>query len=130
MFAYHFDVLQNVFPLARDEAGYVFFWIASAHAVQYLWITSYFAKRSDNRVPSEFFFKCLLAGAIIWVVPTLVFSPTVFGRLSFDEGLGALVAAAVPVHHFIRDGAIGNYAMVESRVCCCAARVIPMALPR
>ena len=106
MFAYHFDVLQNVFPLARDKAGYVFFWIASAHAVQYLWITSYFAKRSDNRAPSEFFFKCLLAGAIIWVVPAMVFSPAAFGRLSFDEGLGALVAAAVNVHHFILDGAI------------------------
>jgi hypothetical protein len=106
MFAYHFDVLQNVFPLARDQAGYVFFWIAAAHAVQYLWITSYFAKRSDNRMPSEFLFGCLLAGAIIWVVPSLLFSPALFGRLSFDEGLGALVAAAVNVHHFILDGAI------------------------
>ena len=106
MFAYHFDLLQNVFPLARDKAGYAFFWIATAHAVQYLWITSYFAQRSDNRVPSEFLFKCLLAGAIIWVVPALLFSPTLFGRLSFDEGLGALVAAAVNVHHFILDGAI------------------------
>jgi len=106
MFAYHFDVLQNVFPLARDEAGYVFFWIATAHAVQYLWVTSYFAQRSDNRVPTEFLFKCLLAGAIIWVVPALLFSPALFGRLSFDEGLGALVAAAVNLHHFILDGAI------------------------
>jgi hypothetical protein len=106
MFAYHFDLLQNVFPLARDNAGYAFFWIATAHAIQYLWITSYFAQRSDNRVRAEFLFKCLLAGAIIWVVPALLFSPALFGRLSFDEGLGALVAAAVNVHHFILDGAI------------------------
>jgi hypothetical protein len=106
MFAYHFDVLQDVFPLSRDHAGYVFFWIACAHAVQYLWITSYFAKRSDNRPSSEFFGKCLLAGSIIWVVPALLFSPALFGRLSFDEGLGALVAAAVNLHHFILDGAI------------------------
>ena len=48
----------------------------------------------------------MLAGAAIWTAPVLLLAPGVFGRVPYDLGLSALVAAAVNLHHFVLDGAI------------------------
>ena len=94
-------------PFAATRFEYAFLWIALAHAVQYLWITTYFAGRSGaepRRVP--YLAKCLLAGAAVWGVPTLLFGPDLLGTRAFDAGGALLAAAAVNVHHFVLDGAI------------------------
>jgi tetratricopeptide (TPR) repeat protein len=91
-----------------DRFGtYYFMWIGIGHSVQYLWITSYYARvRSDWTGQLPYYVKALLAGTAIWTIPTLVFAPNALGRLPFDAGLGILAASAVNLHHFILDGAI------------------------
>jgi hypothetical protein len=99
--------LQGVDPLASGQRSYAFIWIAVGHFVQYLWITSYYARTSPH--PSgqaRFLAKALLAGASVWALPALLFSPGALGRLPFDLGLGLLTASAVNIHHFVLDGAI------------------------
>ena len=101
------NVLQGVEPLSNQHAAYAFLWVAVAHATQYVWITSYYARRvASPPSRSRYLTQTLLAGAAIWVVPTLLFAPGVLGTVSFDAGLAVLVAAAVNIHHFILDGAI------------------------
>jgi Flp pilus assembly protein TadD len=94
-------------PLSATNAAYTFLWIAAAHAIQYLWISSYFA-RSGGRASSQpgYLAKALLAGAAIWVVPAILFAPGWLGRLPYDAGLAVMVASAVNLHHFLLDGAI------------------------
>mgnify|MGYP005854379417 CR=1 FL=1 len=105
--ARHAGALQGIDPLSTTHAAYTFLWIAAAHAVQYLWVSSYFA-RVGGRAPSQvgYLGKALLAGAAIWVVPALLFAPGLVGRLPYDAGLAVMVAAAVNLHHFLLDGAI------------------------
>jgi hypothetical protein len=99
--------LEGIAPFDPTRFEYMFLWIALAHAVQYLWVTTYFAARSGTaprRVP--YLAKCLLAGAAVWGVPTLLFGPDLLGSRAFDAGGALLAAAAVNVHHFVLDGAI------------------------
>ncbi len=99
--------LQGVEPLSQQYAAYAFLWVAAGHAVQYLWVTSYYARSSptwSGHLP--YLAKCVLAGAAIWVVPALIFAPGMLGSLPFDAGLAVMVAAIVNLHHFILDGAI------------------------
>lgn len=106
-------VVRNWFPavsvpiLTNAWAGYAFTWIALGHAVQYLWITSYYASAS-KRAPSNgvFYGKALLIGCALWTIPVLVFAPGFLGKLPYDIGLAATLAATVNLHHFILDGAI------------------------
>lgn len=107
LLAIRLNVFQGSASLSQDDAVYAFFWIAIGHAVQYLWITAYYA-RKDKRasLTSVFLGKALFAGAMIWVIPALLFAPGVLGRLPYDAGFALLVAAAVNLHHFILDGAI------------------------
>ena len=106
---------DGIEPFSRRHAEYSFYWIAAAHAVQYLWVTVYFAERSGQAPGSvqgvrgaraTYAAKVLLAGSAIWGVPALLFAPGVLGDLPFDVGLGAMVAAAVNLHHFVLDGTI------------------------
>jgi len=77
------------------------------HGLQYLWITSHYARRSEPATSvGRHLGKALLAGCAIWTVPALLFAPGILGRVPFSEGLGALVAAGVNLHHFVLDGAI------------------------
>lgn len=103
----HSGLLGGIDPLAATHAAYTFLWIAAAHAIQYLWVSSYFA-RTSGRAPSQLGYlgKALLAGAAIWTVPALLFAPGLIGRLPYDAGLAVMVAAAVNLHHFLLDGAI------------------------
>jgi hypothetical protein len=109
MVARHAGVLQGLDPLSTRHATYVFIWIAMAHSVQYVWITSYFARRSPNPpTQTGYLARVWIAGAGIWAVPALLFAPGVlgFGGVPYDAGLATLVASAVNIHHFILDGAI------------------------
>jgi hypothetical protein len=102
---WHVDA--GIEPWADDFGTYYFMWIAIGHSVQYLWITSYYARAGGVWAgPTRYFTKALLAGAAIWTLPSLVFAPELLGRLPFEFGLSVLVAATVNIHHFILDGAI------------------------
>jgi tetratricopeptide (TPR) repeat protein len=104
-------------PLAAGSATYAFVWIGIAHSVQYLWVTSYFALRSERssilpsraarrRFLARYGGKVLAIGAALWILPALLFAPGALGDLPYDAGLSVMIAAAVNVHHFILDGAI------------------------
>ena len=118
------DILQGVDPLSRRYAAYAFLWIAVGHSVQYLWVTTYYARaRGDWHGTGRYLLQCLLAGAAIWALPALLFAPGVLGALPYDVGLAVLVTAAVNVHHFILDGAI--WKLRDGRV----ARILVRSAP-
>lgn len=105
--ARYLSLLDGVAPLSLEHAAYAFLWVGIGHSVQYLWVTSYFASRRDGFPGhARYYAKALLAGAAIWVVPSLIFAPAALGRVPFDAGLAVMVAAVVNIHHFILDGAI------------------------
>jgi len=109
------DWFQDAGPLAAKHNVYIFAWIGAAHSVQYLWVTSYFARRStgaaDGASAKRTFLPryaalVLTAGAALWVLPALIFAPGALGDVPFDAGLAVMIAAAVNIHHFILDGVI------------------------
>ncbi len=103
----HWGWLTGAEPMTTQYSDYYFFWIAMGHAVQYLWITAYYAKASQRSSGNPgFLVKCLLVGAAVWALPGLLFAPDLLGRVSYGAGLGVMVAACVNIHHFILDGAI------------------------
>jgi len=100
----HFD-LAPFESLDFDMRTYYFTWIALAHALQYLWVTSYYARAgSDWSGGGRYFLKALLVGQMLFVLPVVLCAP--LGGLTYDGGLALLVSSAVNVHHFILDGAI------------------------
>jgi tetratricopeptide (TPR) repeat protein len=85
----------------------MFMWAAIGHGVQYLWITSWYSVGEGSTGDRlRFLGKALFAGAAIWGVPALIFSPSLLGETSYMLGLFTLVASAVNLHHFVLDGAI------------------------
>jgi tetratricopeptide (TPR) repeat protein len=102
-----FGLLSSLEPFAPQYAGWYFFWAALGHSIQYVWVTSYFA-RNTTRFPGlpAYLAKALFAGTAIWGLPALLFAPGLLGRIPYDAGLGALIAAVVNLHHFVLDGAI------------------------
>jgi hypothetical protein len=102
-----FGLVPKLDVLSFEFRTYYFIWIAAAHSLQYLWVTSYYARQSGDwqgQLPN--YLRVLAAGAAVWTLPALVFGPQALGPLAFDQGLGLLIAAAVNLHHFILDGAI------------------------
>ena len=105
--ARQWGVLGGLEPFSVEHSAYAFVWIATGHAIQYLWITAYYARASGRfHSHAAFYGKALLAGVSIWTLPALLFAPGLLGKLPYDAGLGVLVAAVVNLHHFIIDGAI------------------------
>jgi hypothetical protein len=98
---------EDMGPLAPGAAGYTFVWISTFHGVQYLWITTYYARRQRPgvRTPS-YLLKALLAGSAIYGFPLLLLAPGALGRLPYDSGLYLMVAGALNVHHVMLDGVI------------------------
>jgi len=97
-------------PLQWSQRTYYFFWIALGHSLQYLWITSYYARQSE-RWPERagglrYFAKVLVAGTAVWTFPVVLFDPSRFGLLPNTAALSLLVASVVNLHHFVLDGAI------------------------
>ena len=94
-------------------SAYGFLWIAAAHSVQYLWITTYYATSSGDRatpglgaIRLRYLASTAFAGFAIWTVPVLIFAPGVLGSLPHESGLALLVAATVNLHHFVLDGVV------------------------
>ncbi len=97
----------GIAPFDLAATPYYVFWIAMAHAVQYMWITCYFAKaKPDWEGYWPFYAKTLAAGAAVWTLPPIVFASSHLGSVASAEKLLLLVAAAVNIHHFVLDGAI------------------------
>ncbi len=102
--ARHFDLFRDVVPLSADLRGAFFTWVALAHAGQYLWITSYYARAAPGfDGQGRYYGRVLLAGSGVWTLPALAFAP---GSSEIDWNFALLLAAAVNVHHFVLDGAI------------------------
>jgi tetratricopeptide (TPR) repeat protein len=131
----HFGLVDRSSFLANTFTPYGFLWVATAHAVQYLWITTYFARTSGSeRSTGRYLAKTLLAGYAIWVLPGLLFAPGLLGRVPYESGLALLIAAMVNLHHFILDGAIwklrdGAIARVLLRSAPDDARPLPAGRP-
>ncbi len=110
--ARHFGAFRGVVPLGADWRSAFFVWIAVAHAAQYLWITSHFARAEVGfRGFGNYYGRALLAGSAIWMLPALAFAPATD---AFDWNFALLLAAAVNVHHFVLDGAI--WKLRQSRI--------------
>jgi tetratricopeptide (TPR) repeat protein len=90
-----------------EHSRYAFLWVIVGHSVQYLWVTSYYASRSEATAGrGRWYAKCLLGGAALWGLPALLFGPAVLGSLEYMGGLALLIGACVNLHHFLLDGAI------------------------
>jgi hypothetical protein len=92
-----------------DQSGYAFaaVWISTAHAAQYLWISTFYAQRV-GRCPSlaRFYGRCLLAGAAV-TGPGLLLAPGLLGGVAVHgSAIVVLVFAVVNLHHFALDSAI------------------------
>jgi tetratricopeptide (TPR) repeat protein len=82
-------------------------WISAAHAAQYLWVTSYYAKREDpSHRLAPYLGRALLAGSTVTILPGLIFAPGWLGTIPWDMGLAILLVSVVNLHHFVLDGAI------------------------
>ena len=103
----HWEIAQGFLPFSADSGEYVFLFIAAGHSIQYLWVTSYFARRTD-RYPGNFryWLRCVLAGSALWNVPPILLAGFAVGVVAYTEGLALLVAAVINLHHFVLDGAI------------------------
>jgi tetratricopeptide (TPR) repeat protein len=102
-------------PLDPDLRGSNFLWIALGHAVQYLWVTSHYARSEPGyRGATHYLAKTLLAGTALWTLPLVAFAPRALGGLSGDAGYYLLMASCINIHHFILDGAI--WKLRDSRI--------------
>ena len=105
------DIATASPEFASVFTAYGFLWIAAAHALQYLWITSYYdgkahPERASGTGRAGYFARAALCGYAIWVLPAVLLAPGYLGRLSAEAGLSLMVAAVVNLHHFILDGAV------------------------
>ena len=96
----HFQV-----PQSRYSTGV----LAVMHSAQYLWITSYYAKREAATTPNRpwrpfSYFAILVVGGIALFIPGPWLSSLVF-HFDFTRSF-LLFTALVNIHHFILDGAI------------------------
>jgi tetratricopeptide (TPR) repeat protein len=92
-------------PQSRYSSGV----LAVMHSAQYLWITSYYARREASQAPGRSwrpwaYFAVLVAGGIALFVPGPWLASRVFHH---DFSASFLIfTALVNLHHFILDGAI------------------------
>ncbi len=92
-------------PRSRYSTGV----LAVMHSAQYLWITSYYARREAAMSPSRSwrpfsYFAILVVGGIALFIPGPWLSSLVF-HFDFTRSF-LLFTALVNIHHFILDGAI------------------------
>ncbi len=87
--------------------AFAIIWISAAHGLQYLWVSSYYARREDPSFRlGPYLGRTLLAGATVTILPGLIFAPGFLGKIPWDMGLAILLISVVNLHHFILDGAI------------------------
>ena len=126
-------LLRGLDPFQPDQAAFVFIWIAAGHAVQYLWVTTYYAGKRSRAERWRYYAKCVCAGSAIWSLPAAVYvlwlraaGPSL-GGVATGEDAGVLLAAMVNIHHFLLDGAI--WKLRDGRVARALIRREPGALP-
>jgi tetratricopeptide (TPR) repeat protein len=109
------EVGTGIDPLNPDFHALNFTWVALGHAVQYLWVTSYYA-RSEPGFGStrRYLGKTLVAGTALWTLPLVVFAWPPLGGLTGDGGFYLLMASCINIHHFVLDGAI--WKLRDSRI--------------
>jgi Tetratricopeptide repeat len=97
--------MMGNFPL--NGLAFTAIWVSAAHGLQYLWVTSYYAKREDpsHRIGS-YLARALLTGSTVTILPGLLAAPGLLGSVPWDLGLGILLVSVVNLHHFVLDGAI------------------------
>jgi len=118
-------VFDDWVPLGAPHFNYAFMWIAVGHSVQYLWVTTYYAQKTERFSGfRRYYVKCLLAGSMVWSFPALLFAPNVLGTIGYNDGLFLLIASVANLHHFVLDGAI--WKLRDSRI---AAVLIRKAQP-
>lgn len=101
------NLYGDTVPFSEAHFQYAFMWVAMGHSLQYLWITTYYARREpSHRTTPRYLVQCVLAGCIVWQLPALVFAPVLLGTVAYSDGLRMLVAAVVNLHHFVLDGAV------------------------
>ncbi|MEN8183417.1 MAG: tetratricopeptide repeat protein [Myxococcota bacterium] len=94
-------------PFAASNHAYTFMWVSFAHGIQYLWITTYYARRQKPPTAQpRFLGKALLAGAAIYGFPILVLAPNALGEVPYYGGLFLMISGALNVHHVLLDSAI------------------------
>ena len=82
-------------------------WISTAHAIQYLWVTCYYTRRTGEAAGvRSFLARSLVAGAFLSVPGFLLFPAALGGHFPNAAGAAVLVFSVVNLHHFILDGAI------------------------
>jgi hypothetical protein len=105
-------LLRGVDPFKPDLASFVFIWVAAGHALQYLWVTSYYAGKRTRGERWAYYTKCVFAGSAIWSLPVIAYVAwrgavgQRLGGVASGEEAGVLLAAIVNIHHFMLDGAI------------------------
>jgi Tetratricopeptide repeat len=94
---------------------YTAVWISAFHSLQYLWITTYYAKQTDATRAGKFFGKCLLVGSAVGAIPPLLFVPGLLGPfVPYAASAAVIFFSVLNIHHFILDGAI--WKLRDSRV--------------
>lgn len=97
----------GVDPLDPDLRVYSFIWVALGHAVQYLWVTSAYARSAPEwRGTGHYLAKVGVAGTALWTLPLVAFAPWSLGSMSGDAGFYLLLSSCINLHHFVLDGAI------------------------
>ncbi len=81
--------------------------ISSIHSLQYLWVTTYYAKRTDRKSGGTFYWQCLLVGGALAMASKLMLAPGLLGRfIPFVSDAGIMIFSIVNIHHFVLDGAV------------------------
>ncbi len=74
LLARHWGIAQGVGPMGTDFDTFYFMWIAIGHSVQYVWVTSYYARAGPGWTGLQpYLLKALLAGAVVWILPSTMF---------------------------------------------------------
>src|SRR2546426_6049230 len=91
--ALHWRIALGREPLGEDVQIYFLVWIAVAHAVQYLWITAYYARATRGWAGAlPFLARTFAAGAAVWTLPAIAFAPRWLGGMGYEAGLALLIA--------------------------------------
>ncbi len=99
--------LRVMADVPLDGLAFSVVWISAAHAMQYLWVTFYYAHRENpSRSLGPYLARATLAGALVTGVPAVIFAPQLLGGVPWDAGMSILLFSVVNLHHFILDGAI------------------------
>jgi hypothetical protein len=121
----HWRIASGIEPLDWEFRTHYFLWIAVGHAVQYLWVTTYYARGNDGwRGYTAFLGKTFLVGPALWTLPLIVFAPWALGAVSYDDGLYLVLSSAINIHHFVLDGAI--WKLRDGKIASVLLRGVPL----